>query len=192
MTDEDVLKFDRLIESYRKASNRLSKLVGHTPLQDFETCSEGSDSECVEPTIQKDTVSMLDHSNVDPNLLHRHKCLGAFKETILNEDGTTFYRNGQTYERTVYCTAHFAHRHPDNTVHGFLCAACVARNASESYVTLHGGIQPNNVTISKDLLPEEYDTDYAGNDEEYRKKLEEMWGKIVLDKFVSLGKMRLS
>jgi hypothetical protein len=191
MTDSELMSFKTLIEAYGKAVVRFAERVGHEPIPDinFETCSEGSESDISPPVTQKDLIAKLDHSNVEPRRIHRHKCLGEFKEPVLNEDGTLYTRDGRTFDRTIYCSANFAHKHDESVVHNFLCPTCIARGAKESYVTLHGGIQPSLVITSKDLLPDEYDTDYAGDDEVYRKKLEEMWGKIVLDKFVSLGKM---
>jgi hypothetical protein len=163
--------------------------AGNSDSEQFTTAD--SDDEPV-LRIQKDVVSDIAHTNVDPLRIHRHACLGMWTENAKDSAGNEM-RNvvGIPVKRTFRCDKNFAHKHSDMELdHGFLCPTCITRGARESYVMLHGG--PNfsgqKLTATNgDLLPDSYESCFMGEGEDFKKRMEDLWARIIVDKYLSFG-----
>jgi len=154
----------------------------------FMTAS--SDDEPV-VAIQKDVVSDIAHTNVDPKKIHRHACMGLWTELVKDQLGNDMIILGKPVERTFRCDKNFAHKHSDLELnHGFLCPTCVGRKAKESFISIHGGPNYHGKQLTGhncDLLPDDYEACFMGEGPDFNRRMEDLWSKIIVDKYLSFG-----
>jgi hypothetical protein len=181
----------KLIRTYIRHKSERYRLELDLPsssTDEFETCSESS----VEPlTSQKDIISFIDHSNVDPTKIHRHKCLGIFYEPVLDKNERPMadcFKSGEQAFVKVQCPANFAHKHEEHITHKFLCPTCISKGYPQVYDKIHGTATPKANKSSPDLIPYDYEWEYQDGNSEYREKLDKMWLDIYVDKFLSYGR----
>lgn len=164
--------------------------LSHPFCSQYETASDISDD--LPPRIQKDIISDIVHTNVDPNQIHRHACLGIKTEIVRNRNGQPLLDvEGNSVIRTLPCTSNFAHKHPPGLFHDFLCPSCKNDGNKQSFVRVHGGPNLPKFQRMPDLLPYDYESCFIMDDDAYKKNMDDLWNKVLLDKYLSFGYLPL-
>ncbi|AIY32625.1 polyprotein [Fisavirus 1] len=159
----------------------------------FSTASEGEEE--IDLLSQKGNaggsmiISNIDHSNVDPEVHHRHHCLGYNLEALMNGKGEPI-RNigtGEIVTKQVLCGKQFTHKHAKFVTHDMLCSTCKSNGVKQLWTAIHGGGTPREVITLPELLPEDMYYEYIGAPDDYKAELDKMWLNICIEKFLSHG-----
>jgi hypothetical protein len=155
-----------------------------TESSEYDSCEE-------EPSlpVQKEIIAKIDHSNVDPSMVHRHTCLCTIEEPVMCVDGKPLINSAtqKPVMKTLACGRNFAHKHKAGEVHPMICVTCQNEGKKEDYRLLHGGAIPAQIPRLPDLLPDDYEPFYCGEPEGFAEKMNDYWLKVCVDKFLHFG-----
>ncbi|APQ44498.1 polyprotein [Basavirus sp.] len=141
---------------------------------------------------QKDVFAFIDHSNVDPQKLHMHRCFGRVSQ------GTKHYPGGIVKQVYKMCDGKITHKHENANPHLLLCKKCISDGNDENLEALNYHSESSNryfnivnpiSNVHRESLPPKVDYEYVELDSDVRRNLNKMWLKIAVKGFLEQGQM---